>query len=243
MALIAYTLENHTALVTMGAGPNLLTKSLMGELLAVLDMLEQNTRATVLILTSKHDKYFCNGFDLDDLKSAPRPDLHIKETLTILNTLFRRLLNYPLLTIASINGHAFAAGALLACACDYRLMRRDKGFFCLPEVDLGVPLLPSAMALLQKAAPRYLADDLVYSGRRLTGAEAEEHHLVSKAWPGQELQGAALDMARGLDKPRPAVAALKLLANAAILDVIDHADPLHLDGVAQAFIRVMNPKN
>jgi len=61
MALVSYTLETHTALVTMEAGPNLLTTSLMGELLAVLDHLEQDTRATTLILTSRHDRFFSNG--------------------------------------------------------------------------------------------------------------------------------------------------------------------------------------
>jgi enoyl-CoA hydratase/carnithine racemase len=242
MALVSYTLEAHTALLTMGAGQNLLSTAFMGELLAVLHHLEQDTQATALVLTSQHDRFFSNGFDLNGLKAAPGPDRYLKETLTVLNTLFRRLLTYPLLTIAAINGHAFAAGALLACACDYRLMNRDRGFFCLPEIDLGLPLLPSAMALLRKAAPAYLADDLVYSGRRLTGLEAEEHRLAHKSCPASELGQAALDMARSLDKSRPAVAALKTLANAAIIDLIDKVDPTHLDGVVEAFGRIAHPQ-
>ena len=237
MGQITYTLENHIALVSMGAGPNLLTTSFMGELMAVLDSLTQDTRATTMVLTSSHDRFFSNGFDLKGLKAAPRPDLYIKQTLKALNALFRRLLTYPLLTIAEVNGHAFAAGALLACACDYRLMRRDQGYFCLPEIDLGVPLLPSALALLRKAAPAYLAEDLLYSGRRLAGMEAAEHRLVSKTCPGQELRDASLELARSLNKSRQAVAALKLLANASILDLIDRVDPDHLDAVVEAFNR------
>lgn len=63
-----------------------------------------------------------------------------------------RLMTFPLLTIAAINGHgallslidglhrgcanlaAFAGGMVLALACDYRLMTSGKGLMCMNEV-------------------------------------------------------------------------------------------------------------
>jgi enoyl-CoA hydratase/carnithine racemase len=60
-----------------------------------------------------------------------------------------RLLCFPVPTIAAINGHAFAGGFMLAFAHDYRIMRTDRGFLCLPEIDLGMGLLPGMNAIIR----------------------------------------------------------------------------------------------
>jgi enoyl-CoA hydratase/carnithine racemase len=46
-------------------------------------------------------------------------------------------------TVAAVNGHAFAAGGMMMLAHDFRVMRSDRGYFCLNEVDLGLPLAPA----------------------------------------------------------------------------------------------------
>jgi enoyl-CoA hydratase/carnithine racemase len=61
----------------------------------------------------------------------------------------------PLPTVASFNGHAFGAAAMLATAHDYRVMRDDRGYFCFPEVDINIPFTPGIAALIQaKLSPR-----------------------------------------------------------------------------------------
>ena len=60
--------------------------------------------------------------------------------------LLARLLEIGVPTVAAIQGHAFAAGAMLALAHDERVMRADRGWSCLPEVDINIPFTPGMSA-------------------------------------------------------------------------------------------------
>ncbi len=46
-------------------------------------------------------------------------------------------------------GHVYAAGAMMALTHDYRIMRNDRGWFCLPEVHLKIPFTVGMMSLLK----------------------------------------------------------------------------------------------
>jgi enoyl-CoA hydratase/carnithine racemase len=69
--------------------------------------------------------------------------------------LLARVAALPMVTVAAIQGHAFAAGAMLTLACDFRVMRADRGFWCLPEADIGLAFSAGMTALIQSrlAAP------------------------------------------------------------------------------------------
>ena len=57
-----------------------------------------------------------------------------------------RFLTLPVPTAAAVVGHAFGAGAMLALAHDFRVMRADRGYFCFPEVDIRIPFTPGMAA-------------------------------------------------------------------------------------------------
>jgi Delta3-Delta2-enoyl-CoA isomerase len=67
-----------------------------------------------------------------------------------LYALWRRILTYPMPTIALINGHAFAGALMLAMMHDYRVMNPHKGYLCLNEVELGVPLRPPMTSIFRQ---------------------------------------------------------------------------------------------
>ena len=95
---------------------------------------------------------------------------------------------------AAVNGHAFAGGAFLALSVDYRIMREDRGWLCVAEVDVGVPAAPAMMGILQGKLPANTACDALLTGRRYTADEAIDAGIAD----GKASMGELLDQARAL---------------------------------------------
>src|SRR5688572_29553244 len=132
--------------IRMAAGENRLDDACT---VALADAIDPG--GTPLVLTGE-GKWFCYGLDLDWMGQAGADAA--TAMMQRLHDVLGRLLAYPGATVAAINGHAFGAGAILAAACDQRVMRADRGFFCLPEVDLGLSMSPEFDAVLQAHLPR-----------------------------------------------------------------------------------------
>ncbi len=232
MGLVEYTIQEHVALVTLNDRDNRFNPPFLEALLEVLDHIEQGSQARTLLVRSSHDKIFSNGIDLDWLQPLLQQNNldAAKQFFHQLNRLFKRLLTYPLVTIAAITGHAFGGGAILACAFDFRFMRSDRGFFCLPEVDVGVPFLPGMIALLRSAIPSHVLREMQLTGVRLTGESCERHHIVQKACPLHELLTVSLAFARQVNKQRAIVAEIKSRSNREIIRVMDEADTPYIEG-------------
>ncbi|GJJ08298.1 hypothetical protein Clacol_002509 [Clathrus columnatus] len=104
-----------------------------------------------------------------------------------------KLLSYPIPTIAALNGHVFAAGFILALACDYRVIRSDKDrriWGCMNEQDLnkvhfGAPLPPSFSALLsKKVLDQCVLRKITLEGHRFTPSELLQSKLVDEIVDG-----------------------------------------------------------
>jgi len=120
-------------------------------------------------------KFFSNGLDLDWLQAnagewAPY--------VARVQSVFSQTLTLPVPTVCAINGHCFAAGAMLALACDYRVMRTERGFFCLPEVDINIPFSVGMSALIQSKLTPRTALDAMATGRRYDAPAALEAGIV-----------------------------------------------------------------
>jgi len=228
MAMYEFTLDEQVALLTMNE--NKFNLNSVTEFLSVLNEIEKDTDAKALIVRSSDEKIWSNGLDLEWLLPlVEKGERSVTDVFAAkLNELFKRMLFYPMITVAAITGHAFAGGAVLACCFDFRFMRKGRGYICFPEVNLGIPLLPSYTAMMKKAIPMDLVEDMQLTARKLTAEECEARHIIIKACTIDELMSEAISFAKGLNKERPIVTKLKNVMHKDILRIMEVDDPAAL---------------
>jgi enoyl-CoA hydratase/carnithine racemase len=144
------------------------------------------------LVTTASGKFFSNGLDLEWLgQNADRVEDYVGQV----HGLFAKFLAAPLPTVAAIQGHAFAAGAMLTLAHDWRVMRADRGFWCLPEADINIPFTPGMDALIRcKLSPATAADAMIGAGR-FGGEDARGAAIVSEAVPEDRVLPTAVEIA------------------------------------------------
>jgi enoyl-CoA hydratase/carnithine racemase len=190
----------------MTSGENRFHPQLLDGLTAVLNEIERDESAGALVLAGT-GKFFSNGLDLDYMASNPDD---AERTLHRVHGLFGRVLGLGVPSVAAINGHAFAAGAMLALAFDQSVMRQDRGFFCLPESDLGLAFTPGMNALIKARLSPPAAHLAMVAGHRFGGPDALAAGIVSEVAPESEVLDRALARAAALaGKPRATLAAIK----------------------------------
>jgi Delta3-Delta2-enoyl-CoA isomerase len=207
-ASIGVERSGEVALLRMRAGENRFNPENLDLLEAALEEVESAEGGPVPLVLTGEGKFFCNGLDLEWMSSAPQGEP--ERVLDRVHGLLARLLAFPSFTVAAINGHAFAAGGMLALACDQRVMRADRGYFCLPEVDLGIPFSDGMSALIQAKLPVRTAQEAMLTGRRYGGGEAEGAGIVDEAVPEDQVLDRGVARASALAGRSPvAVAGIK----------------------------------
>ena len=173
---------------------------------AALDEVEAATGPRALV-TAGSGKFWSNGLDLDWLMANGE---HYAAYLDRVHALLARTLASPVVTVAALNGHTFAAGAMWSLAHDVRVMRSDRGYFCFPEVDLGLPFQPGMNDLIRARLTPAVAHEAMTLGRRYGGEQARAAGIVEAVADADELLAAAVELARPLaGKATPARAQIK----------------------------------
>lgn len=201
----------------MSAGENRINPAFLDGFHEALDRIEAAADGWALVTTGD-GKFYSNGLDLDWMSGADAPTT--REHVRRLQELYKRLLGLPLIAIAALNGHAFAGGAMLALAHDFRVMRADRGYFCLPEVDIQIPFTPMMSALIRARLPRLTAHEAMVTGRRYTAEEGRLAGIVHETAAEAEVLPRSLELARRTGgKPPATLAAIKREAFRHVLDL------------------------
>jgi enoyl-CoA hydratase/carnithine racemase len=171
------------------------------------------------LVTTATGKFYSNGLDLDWLLANPARQA---EYLASVQELLARMLTLPAVTVAAVQGHAFAAGAMFTLAHDFRVMRGDRGYWCLPEVDISLPFTHGMSALILSRLAPQTAHEAMVTARRYGGHLALAAGIVDRAVDEDAVRATAIELAAaqagkagdilGTVKARmyaPAVAALR----------------------------------
>ena len=180
--------------LTLGDDENRFHPDRLTAINAALDEVEA-TEGAKAVVTTGVGKFYSNGLDLDFMAANPAV---AESNLVDVHALFARVLAFPAPIIAAVQGHAFAGGAMLALAHDQIVMRADRGFFCLPEVDLGVPFTPGMNALIRARLPIAAAHAAMTTARRYGGEDALAAGIVAATAGEGEVLDAAVARAEAL---------------------------------------------
>uniref|UniRef100_A0A6N2NL87 Delta(3)-Delta(2)-enoyl-CoA isomerase n=1 Tax=Salix viminalis TaxID=40686 RepID=A0A6N2NL87_SALVM len=136
------------------------------------------------LVTIAEGKFFSNGFDLAWAHSS-QPRLELMSAK--LQLLVKELISLPMPTIAAVTGHASAAGMILALSHDYVLMRKDRGFLYMSELDIGLVLPDWFMVLLKcKIGDAKVRSEIILTAAKLTAEMAAVRGVVHSAHVGAE---------------------------------------------------------
>jgi enoyl-CoA hydratase/carnithine racemase len=207
---IALNYDGAVAVVTWNDGENRINLDSLDRINEILDELEAIEGPLSLVLTGT-GKFFCNGLDLERFGSDTN---ELDATLAELCRMIGRLMVFPAYTVAALNGHTFAGGALISCAFDYRVMRVDRGYWCMNEAEIGMALYDQLWSILSHRLPRATAVDAMLRAHRFNGPEALACGIVESTAGELDVVNRAVEVAMAMaDTDRSILRAHKLLAH------------------------------
>jgi enoyl-CoA hydratase/carnithine racemase len=206
--------QDDVYLLDLGGDENRFHPDWLTQVDALLDEIGKSDEPRALV-TRATGKFWSNGLDLEWLLA--HPDDYAAYSLKV-HALLARVLSLPLVTVAALQGHTFAAGAMLSLCHDLRVMRADRGFWCLPEADINIPFTPGMSALIQARLTPQTAHEAMVTARRFGGQEAYARQIVDHAVSESEVLDTAIALAHAqAGKAGPTLETIKTRMYAPVL--------------------------
>jgi len=151
---------------------NAITTEMLDQMEAHLDDIEQDdSRAFILTGTGRA---FCPGTDLKE------PPTDVKARIDHVHGIIERMVNFPKLSVAAINGLAMGGGLELALACSFRVAVADAKLG-LPEIKIGLMPAYGGTQLLPRLVGEARAEEMMLSGEPVSGEEGLTMGLVNRS--------------------------------------------------------------
>ncbi len=195
----ALTRDGDVHVLHLGAGEQRFSPDWM---LEVHDLLGLVADDPAPLVTTATGKIWSNGLDLEWLQANPTS---YQSYISDAQHLMAAVLELPVPTVAVLQGHAFAAGAMLALCHDVRVMRADRGWWCLPEIDLDMPFTPGMSELITSKLVPSAASLAMTTGHRFGGEAALAAGIVDHAVGEDDVLPTAMGIANGLTGKNPEV--------------------------------------
>ncbi|CAH0308479.1 crotonase/enoyl-CoA hydratase family protein [Pseudomonas mediterranea] len=217
--LIAYHLEDGIATLTLNNGKvNAISPDVIAAFNAALDQAVED-RAVVII--TGQPGILSGGYDLKVMTAGPKEAVGL---VTAGSTLARRLLSHPFPVVVACPGHAVAKGAFLLLSADYRIGVDGPFSIGLNEVQIGMTMHHAGIELARDRLRKSAFHRSVINGEMFNPQSAVDAGFLDKVVPAQELQNAALEAARQLQKINmKAHKNTKLKVRKALLEALDTA--------------------
>jgi len=209
---------------------NAVVEQFYNELISALHQAEADPEVRAVLLTGE-GRAFCVGADMKEHGAGERTQYQRRQYLQLGNDACEAIFRLKKPVVAAINGYALGAGAEMACSCDFVLMAETAqiGF---PEVSIGTCVGGGVTQFLPRLVGLAKARELIFTGNRITGNEAERIGLVMRAVPDEELHSAASEFISQLSTKAPiSMSLVKKLLNNACYTELDAQLQCELDGV------------
>ena len=157
---------------------NSFNRELLNELSVTLDMLKNNKRTRILIITGAGEKAFSSGVDLTELQNFTSIE-DARNFALLLEGTSEKIFNFPMPVISAINGIALCGGMGYATASDYRIIS-DTAKVGFPAIKLGAILPVTCTLYLKELIGMSNSKDILLTGRMIDALEAKEIGLVNK---------------------------------------------------------------
>uniref|UniRef100_A0A8C3W0G6 Enoyl-CoA hydratase domain containing 2 n=1 Tax=Catagonus wagneri TaxID=51154 RepID=A0A8C3W0G6_9CETA len=213
---------------------NALGNVFVSQLLEALAQLREDRQVRVLIFRSGVKGVFCAGADLKEREQMSEAEVGV--FVQRLRGLMNEIAAFPAPTIAAMDGFALGGGLELALACDLRVAA-SSAVMGLIETTRG--LLPGAGGTqrLPRCLGVALAKELIFTGRRLSGAQAQAlglvNHAVAQNEEGNAAYHRALALAQEILPQAPIAVRLGKLAIDRGIEV-DIASGMAIEGICYA---------
>ena len=182
---------------------NALNEELLGELVSALGQLDEDDAIRCIVLTG-NERAFAAGADIKENFVAATPVTMLKQDLTTRWEAIRRV-KTPI--IAAVSGYALGGGCELAMTCDI-IVASETAQFGQPEINLGIIPGAGGTQRLTRTVGKYVANELILTGRRVKADEAKAIGLVAQVYPAASWLDDAKALARTIAEKPPVAARL-----------------------------------